>query len=236
MRTLVVGFPLPHSTFDNASFLSAPSFSEYGRVLADLGAAARVVGEVAGGRVPHITYGGQAIVNGPASDYAFSIAELLEMRRREAARLMDAGGLLVAFGHPEGAITGVSGGDWRSYSWLPDGEDFRWSRDLMPGFGMPGAVLTDADHPFAPFVEALASRLAYRVYLNEDSAGRSHVFCRSSGGVATGFEVSLGNGSAVILPAVQKPEADRQVISEALLGCFERWEARSREHASKEAL
>jgi hypothetical protein len=36
MRTLVVGISLPHFTFDNASFLSAPSFSEYGRVIVDL--------------------------------------------------------------------------------------------------------------------------------------------------------------------------------------------------------
>jgi hypothetical protein len=30
-RTLVIGIPLPHSTFDNYSFASAPSISEYTR-------------------------------------------------------------------------------------------------------------------------------------------------------------------------------------------------------------
>lgn len=236
MRTLVVGISLPNATFDNVSFLNAPSFSEYQRVVVDLGAAARVVGEVVAGKAAHSTYGGQAIVNGAASEYAFGISELLDMRSREAARLLEGGGTLVAFGHPEGVIALADGTEWRSYSWLPDSEDFQWSRDLLPGFGMAGAVLTDSEHVCAPFVQALAPRLAYRVYLNEDSSGAPRVFCRSSSGAAIGFDLDLGGGRAVILPAIDKPDKDRMVISQALLDCFERMEVRTGEHANKEAL
>ena len=235
MRTLIAGIAVPHFSFDNASFLSAPSFSEYGRLVVDLGAAARAAQDVVEGTTPHTTYGGQAIVNGKPSAHAFGLEDLLAMRRRETARLLEGGGLIVVFGQPEVIVPDVGDG-WPSYSWLPNGEDFDWSRDLLPGFGMPGAVLTDADHPFAPIVEALASRLAYRVYLNEDGPASARVFCRSSGGVAIGFEVSVGAGHTIVLPAIEKPASDRQVISEALLRCFERWEARaqSAEWASKE--
>jgi hypothetical protein len=236
MRTLIIGISLPNATFDNASFLNAPSLSEYQRVVVDLGAAARVVGEVVSGKAAHTTYGGHAIVNGAASEYAFGIDELLDMRRREAARLLENGGTLFAFGHPQGTISLASGSEWRSYSWLPDDEDFQWSRDLLPGFGTAGAVLTDGEHPCAPFVQALAPRLAYRIHLDEDASAAPRVFCRSSSGLAIGFDLDLAGGRVAVFPAVQKPESDRMVISQALLECFERIETRVSEHASKEAL
>ena len=231
VRTLILGMPLPHSTFDNASFLSAPSLSEYGRVVVEIGAAARVVQEVVEGTHVHQTYGGQAIVNGQASAYAFGLGELLEMRRREGERLIAGGGLVVLFGHPEVAISGIGGdGEWRSYSWLPAPEMVSYGGALVPGFGTPGAaVLTDADHPFAPVITAVASRVAYRGHLDEDAPGvaeHSRVFCRSSGGVAIGFELSVGEGFVVVLPAIQKPDTERQAIAVALVESFERWGAR----------
>jgi hypothetical protein len=231
IRTLVLGIPMPHSTFDNASFLSAPSLSEYQRVVVEMGAAARVVQEVAEGTQVHQTYGGQAIVNGQASAYAFGLAELLEMRRREGERLVAGGGLVVVFGHPEMTVSGIGGdSEWRSYSWLPAPEMASYEDALVAGFGTPGAVLTDAEHPFAPLVSAVANRVAYRVHLDEDAPGVADatVFCRSSGGVAIGFELSLGAGSLVVLPVIQKPDSDRQAIAQALVESFERWDARRR--------
>src|SRR3990172_4909330 len=38
MRTLVLGIPLPHVTFDNYSFLSAPSLFDYGRAIVETSA------------------------------------------------------------------------------------------------------------------------------------------------------------------------------------------------------
>ncbi len=36
MRTLVLGIPLPNVTFDNYTFLSAPSLFDYDRVLIEM--------------------------------------------------------------------------------------------------------------------------------------------------------------------------------------------------------
>ena len=77
MRTLVLGIPLPHVTFDNYSFLSAPSLFDYGRVIVETSALSEAIGQVAAGSTEHKTHGGLTIVNGPGGPAAFSLAELL---------------------------------------------------------------------------------------------------------------------------------------------------------------
>jgi hypothetical protein len=227
VRTLVVGIPLPNPRFDNHSFLSAPSFSEYSRIVVEMSAVSAVIDEVIEGTSTQSTYGGQAIVNGPASSHAFPLADLLEMRRRETRRLLDGGGLVVLIGHPQVVHQAVGGGLWASYSWLPPLEGFSYGDDILAGFGTPGAVLADAAHPFAPYVEALASRISYRVYVNEDaSAFREHgrVFARGQAGVAIGFELKASEGRLVFLPAITKPQPDRQMIADAIVRCLEQWD------------
>jgi hypothetical protein len=224
MRTLVLGIPLPHSTFDNHSFLSAPSLSEYSRVVVDLSAAASVVQEVVDGSGVHETYGGQAIVDGTASAHAFGLTELLAMRKREAERLFAGDGLVVAFGHPQARVKLRDDEEWRTYTWLPEPEGISYETDLLAGFGTPGVVVTDSEHPFAPVVSAVAARAAYRVYLNEDADGAgesARVFARSSGGVAIGFELTVGNGRLIVLPALLKPQADRQIVAQAMIESFD---------------
>jgi hypothetical protein len=228
LRTLVIGIPLPDVSFDNASFLSAPTLSEYTRVVVDTSAAATSVQDIVNGQSAATTFGGQAVVNGPGSAYSFPLSELLEMRRREAARLLDGGGLIVILGHPLSRIYGIVGADvWHNYRWLPEPDGFTWESDLAPGFGREGAVLTDSEHPFAPYVSQLSPRIGYRLYANEEAVGlreNGRVFARSGGGVAIGFELPVGNGTIVVLPAVNKPDSDRKQISSAILECLERWD------------
>lgn len=229
MRTLIVGFPLPNAQFDNHSFVSAPSFGEYQRIIVDIASVSRTVDDIVHATAPHTTYGGQAVVNGEASAHAFPLVELLAMRRREAEWLLSHGGLVVLIGYPDVPHADIAAGPWHSYDWLPEPEGFSFRRDLLAGFGRPGAVLVDAEHPFAPFVQALASRLAYRVYVNEEAPGiaeNGHVFARSEGGVPIAFDIRAGEGHLVVLPSVLRPESDRPVTATALIDSFERWDAR----------
>ena len=224
MRTLVINFPLPNLNFDNFSFLSAPSFIEYQRVIVDIGATATAVQQAADGEGAHTTYGGQAIVNGVTSAHAFPLAELLEMRRREAELLLSHGGLIILITHPETTVPGVDGADWRSYSWLPEPENFSFTRDILPGFGRQGAVLTDPDHPFGPYIRDLAPRIAYRAYLNESAQGFAEtgaIFARSAGGVAIGFDVATAGGRLLLLPTLADPTKDRPVIANAIVGSLD---------------
>jgi hypothetical protein len=230
VRTLVIGLSLPNAQFDNYSFISAPSFGEYAQVIVDMASVSRTIDDVVHGTVAHSTYGGQAVVNGEASAHAFPLRELLQMRCRETEWLLAHGGLVVLLGYPDLPHADLAGGAWHSYAWLPEPEGFSFERDLLAGFGRAGAVLVDAEHPFAPYVQALASRLAYRVYVNEESpalAENGSVFARSEGGVPIAFEVRDGDGHLVVLPPILRPESDRAVITDAFLQSFERWGARN---------
>ncbi|RLC59254.1 MAG: hypothetical protein DRI30_00980 [Chloroflexi bacterium] len=225
VRTLVTGVPLPNLAFDNASFLSAPSFSEYGRLFIDPAAASRVIDEVAQGTAVHQTYGGQAIVNGEGSSFAFGLAELLEMRRRETARLLERGGLIVCLGYPDAVHTDIT---WNRYSWLPEDEGFAPAKHLLPGFGTTGAVLTVEDHPFAAFLRTLDKKIAYRVHVDEEAPAfrqGGRVFARSAGGSGVGFDLPLAGGHLVFLPAIVKPEAIRTQVAEVVAECLEAWDA-----------
>ena len=221
MRTLIVGLSLPHVTFDNATFLSAPSFSEYHHVVVDLASVAGSVQDVVDGTGAASTFGGQVVVNGPASAYAFPLADLLEMRRREATRLLETGGRVILIGSPVTAVTGVAEiAGWTNASWLPELPEVAFDALLKPGFGREGAVLTDAEHRFAPFITQLATRIGYRVEADEDvlaTCEGGHVFARSQGGAAIGFEFALGGGTAVVLPAINKPDRDRQQIAAGMI-------------------
>jgi hypothetical protein len=229
VRTLVIGLPLPNAQLDNYSFVSAPSFGEYSQIIVDMASVSRTVDDIVHGTAVQSTYGGQAVVNGGPSAHAFPLRELLQMRRRETEWLLAHGGLVVLLGYPDVPHTGVAGGIWHSYDWLPEPEGFSFERDLLAGFGRPGAVLVDAQHPFAPYVQALASRLAYRVYVNEEApalAEGGSVFARSEGGVPIAFEIRDWDGYLVVLPPILRPESDRAVITDAFLQSFERWAAR----------
>lgn len=229
MRTLIIGLSLPNLDFDNHTFLNAPSFAEYHQVVVDTATVSRCVDDVVRGSAAHTTYGGQAIVNGEASAYAFSLRSLLDMRRRETDWVISHGGLIALMASPEVTQPDVAGGPWRNYDWLPPNENFSFAADLLAGFGKPGAVLVDAEHPFAPYISELAPHVAYRVYLNEtgEAARNAHVFARSSGGQAIGFEMPLGEGTLVVLPPLLRPDVDRPRTAAAISDSLARWQDRA---------
>jgi hypothetical protein len=226
MRTLVIGVPLPHVTFDNYTFVSAPAFSEYQRLVVEMSSISTVVEEVVAGEGKHRDFAGHTVHNAPSTAAAFSLQQLLEMRRRETDWFFARGGVLVCFAHPDVAHPGIAGlCGWRRYSWLAVPNGFRFEDHLLPGFGTPGAEVTDAEYPFADFVAGLAPRLAYRATIDETAPEFSEyarVFARrTSGGVAIAAELSLGSGRLVLLPPLLKPEADRAAVADALFTSFE---------------
>jgi hypothetical protein len=228
VRTLVLGIPLPHVTFDNYSFISAPALSEYERLIVDTAAASTVVEEVAAGSADHRNFAGQPVHNGSRTATAFSLADLLQMRRREASWFFSRKALAVSFAHPDVAHPSVAVGcEWRRYAWLPAPSGFSYTDHLLPGFGTPGgAQITDENHPFAPFLRELAPRVAYRATLDEaapDFADYGRVFARSRGGAAIAAEITIERGSIILLPPLVDPQADRSKVAQILYNCIERW-------------
>ena len=228
-KTAVLGIPLPNVAFDNGSILSAASVSEYERIIIDPMASSEAIDDVVNGTGPHQTFGGQAIVNGEASSHAFGLRELLDMRRREITRLLERGGLVVCFAHPDALHEGVIGEEpWRRYSWLPEDPGFSPKEHLQPGFGRPGAVIIeDESHPFAPFIEALQKKIAFRAQANEDAPAlkeRGRVFARNAGGFAIAFDLPYAGGHIVFLPALQKPDQVRMEAAAAMVSCLNAWD------------
>ena len=228
MRTLVVGIALPHVSFDNYSFISAPAFSEYQRLIVETAAASRAVEQVVAGEGEHRNFAGQPVHNGPSTAAAFSLADLLQMRRRETEWFLARGGIAVCFAHPDVAHPGVAGAaDWRRYSWLPAPDGFGYEEHLFPGFGTPGAEVSGPDHPFAPLISGFAARLAYRTTVDESAPGFSNyarVFTRSRGGAGIAAELTVDRGRIIILPPFVDPQSDRGNVAQALFDCFERFE------------
>jgi len=228
MRTLILGIPLPHVTFDNYSFLSAPSLFDYGRVVVEMSALSDTVEEVIAGSQEHRTFGGQTVVNGPSGPRTFSLAELLRLRRLEAERLLARGGVMVCFAHPDIAHEGIQGlPGWRRYDWLPAPEGFNHAQHLVAGYGNLGAEIADSGHPFAPYVEEFGVRLAFRAYVCEQEEGPSQhtwVFARSPGGAAVGVELAVGPGRIVLLPPIGSLDysRDRAPLADILYRCLER--------------
>jgi hypothetical protein len=232
MRTLVIGIPLPHVTFDNYTFVSAPAFSEYQRLAVETSSVSTVVEEVVAGEGQHRDFAGHIVQNAPSTAAAFSLQQLLEMRRRETEWFFAHGGVLVCFAHSDVAHPGIASlCGWRRYSWLPAPAGFRYEDHLLPGFGTPGAEVTDPDHAFADFIAGLAPRLAYRATIDETAPNFSDygriLARRTSGGAAIAAELALGSGRLLLLPPLLKPEADRASVADALFTSLERFGAGS---------
>ncbi len=231
MRTLVLGIPLPHVSFDNHSLLSAPSLFDYERIIVEMSAVSDAVQQAVDGSPEQKTYAGQTIVNGPTSAHTFSLAELLRLRRQEATRFLARAGIIACLAYPDVPHSGIEGlSGWRRWDWIPAPEGFTFARQLLPGYGKLGVEVTDAEHAFAPYAAQFGVRLAFRAYVSEDSDGfsaYSRVFARSPGGAAIGVELTVGPGRIVLLPPLGSLDYDRDRVPLAgvLHECFERTQA-----------
>ena len=228
MRTLVLGLPLPHLTFDNYSFLSAPCLFDYDRIVVEMSAVSDAVQQVIDGSAEQKAHGGLPLVNAAGGPNTFSLAELLRLRRLEAERFLARGGIIICFAYPDVAHEGVAGlPTWRRYDWLPAPAGFAYAEQLLAGYGKLGLELADERHAFAPYLDAFAVRLAFRVYASEEGETFSqygHVFARSPGGAAVGIELEVGPGRVVLLPPLGSLDysKDRIPLANVLNDCLER--------------
>lgn len=228
MHTLVIGIPLPSATFDNYSFVSAPSLAEYSQIIVDMESVSQVIDEIAAGGSEHKNFVGHPVTNTPTTSTTFGLADLLAMRGREAEWFLARGGAVICLAQPDvehHAISGLDG--WRRYSWLPAPEGFCYAEHLLPGYGTAGAVLTEENHAFAPYVQTFGDRLAYRAVVDENSpgfAGYGTIFIRSPAGAPIGAELKVQQGSIIILPPLPRFESERASLAQTLSDCLERCE------------
>lgn len=224
MRTLVIGIPLPNSTFDNHSFFSAPALSDYQRMIVETETASKVIAEVVSGAGEHRTFSGLTVRNGDSTTQALGLSDMLNMRRREAEWFFRRGGIAVCFAHPDVAVRGVRGlRDWRRYSWLPAPDGFSYDRDLYLGFGKVAGEFEE-DHPFSAYIDRFGRKAGYRVCFNESAARfreNARVFARSEGGSAIAAEMRVLEGAIIFLPPLIRLESDRTSLAATLIECLD---------------
>jgi hypothetical protein len=217
-------------SYDNHTFISAPSLGEYERLIVQMEAVSKVVDEVINSSTEHRNFGGQSVSNQPTTATEFGLSDLLAMRRREAESFLARGGLVICFVYPNVVQPGVVGvHQWSRYSWLPAPAGFRYEEHLLPGFGTSGARVVDGDHPFAPYVAEFGARLAYRAVLDEAAPNFSdygRIFIRSAGGAAIGAHLLVDRGYVILLPPLARWDADRASLAQTLFDCMQRWHER----------
>lgn len=207
MRVLLIGFPLPNPSFDNYSFLQAPSFYDYDAVIIEPAQVSRVIEDVLSRAEEYRTYAAEPILNEPPGPFVVGLAEHLHRRRDETERLLAAGKLLIVFVRPNvphSHVLGLPGYD--RYGWLPapPGLTYR-PPHLIPADGR-GVTVEDATHPFSPLVDRFQNWFTYRAAFSErlpDFGSYGRVLLRSPGGVAVGIEVRVGPGRILFLPALE---------------------------------
>jgi hypothetical protein len=223
MRVLVIGFPLPDPQIDNYNFLSAPSFFDYDALVVDAASVSHTIEEVVDQSQERLTYAEQPVVNGPTSPTAVGLADALRRRQEETQRLLARGHLVVCLAHPDvphPRVTGFPG--CHRYYWLPAPAGLTYAPPhLMPGEGTE-VLSTEADHPFAPYIDRFRVNLLYRAHFSEGGLGPgARVFARSAGGAAVGVELAVSDGRVVFLPPIRSPATgtDRYAIAERILEC-----------------
>ena len=226
MRVLVIGFPLPDPQIDNYNFLSAPSFFDYDALVVDTASVSRTIEEVADQSQERLTYAEQPVVNGPTSPVSVGLADALRRRQEETQRLLARGRLVVCFAHPDVPHPRVAGfPGCHRYYWLPAPASLAYAPpQLMPGEGTE-VLSTEADHPFAPYIDRFRANLLYHAYFSEGGLGPgARVFARSAGGAAVGVELAVGNGRVAFLPPLRSlgTGTDRYPVAGCILDCIRR--------------
>src|SRR2546428_735291 len=99
MRLLTVNSPAPNPEIDNHSIFDSPPFFDYPAMLVDPVGISRGIEDVLGGR-EQLSGAGVPIKDEISSTGALSLAEALRRRREETIRLLERGGVVLVFAHP----------------------------------------------------------------------------------------------------------------------------------------
>ncbi len=223
MRVVSVGCPLPSALVDNHSIANAPSIFDYDACVYDPRAVSEQIEGLAAGAQALRSPDGRPVQAGASGAFAFGLAELLEQRRFELQTLMDRGGVLVMFVHPNIAhpsVTSLPGLERYTLTPSPGAGALGWPA-LRGGDGKEIRSTAPA-HPAAGYLDELSGRLRYRAVWDEQSpafpAG-AQVLARSIGGHVVGAEFRIGAGRLVMLPPPLEPlsTADRKRFTGAIL-------------------
>lgn len=223
MRVVSIGCPLPSPVVDNHSIANAPSLFDYDACVYDPYAVSEQIEGLAAGEAGLRSADGRAVQAGASGAFVFGLGELLEQRRLELQQLIERGGVLLVFAHPNIAHPSVAAmPGLERYTLLPSpgAGALRWPT-LRAGDGKEIRA-TARQHPLADYLDELSGRLRYRAVWDErspDFPKGAQVLARSVGGAALAVEFGVGAGRLVMAPPPQEPlaTAERKRFTTAVL-------------------
>ncbi len=225
MRIISIGCPIPNPQVDNHSIANAPSIFDYDACIIDPRAVSEQIDGLAEGTLNLRAPDGRAVAAGESGAFHFGLGELLEQRRLELLQLVEHGGLIVLFLHPNVRhpnVPSFPGLDRYALLPAPEGDPFHWPR-LRPADGRDVRA-TIPQHPVAGYLDDLAGRLRYRAILDLRPDQGAQIVGRSIGGAALAAEFPVAAGRIIALPAPndQLSTSQRKTFTAALLELIER--------------
>jgi hypothetical protein len=222
MRILTLGCPLPHIQIDNYNWASALSFFDYDAIVIDPAEAiSKLIEDVTGGAGSYTTYTGEPIVDGPTSEDAVGLSDLLRQRREEVERLLARGGLVICFGYADVAHPKVAGfTGCHRYYWLPAPTGADYGRSYIQSASGIHVKAMDFQHPFADLLEEQRNNFLYRAVFSEGAKGfgeDARVFGRSTGGAPVALDLKVGGGRVIFLPALPPNMSMRDRVANAIV-------------------
>ncbi len=225
MRIISIGCPIPNPQVDNHSIANAPSIFDYDACIVDPRAVSEQIDGLADETLNLRAPDGRPVGAGDSGAFHFGLGELLEQRRLELQQLVERGGLIVLFLHPNVRhpnVPSFPGLDRYALLPSPKSDPFHWPR-LRPADGRDVRP-TVPQHPVAGYLDDLAGRIRYRAILDLTGDHGAQIVARSIGDAAVSAEFSIGAGRIVALPAANEQlyTSQRKTFSAALLELIER--------------
>lgn len=221
LKILSVDFYLRGAGIRNASFLDAPSFSDYDVVIID----PNPISEFWTSKIRPEDDGSLWSYSLLDGGFGNSLKQFFNNRAEEINLLLSiTGGILICILRNKGSILNLASSPYvkdkssaiARYSWFPNAR-------LSPYFFNPvyrigeSIKIVDKKHPFSQFISVLKENIYYEAIID----GLSRIakpIAVSKVGELIGCEVSFGKGKIIFLPPTKK--VDQDMVAGILIDCI----------------
>jgi hypothetical protein len=227
MRILSIGFPLPNVAIDNYSALTAASYNDYDVLVIDPASITRDVNDLLAGAKTFDAQDGRPVLNAPTTATTVSATDQLRRRSDETARLLEAGGLVVALGRPDATIGGLLGFEGCDrYHWLPAPAGMAWGPPFLKAAEGKTVRIAAEQHPFSEVLREHRKEVTYRAMFDDRQAEvRRHgrTIAKGGAGIPIGMEFTVLGGLATFIPVLfESSGANRTALAQAIVDACRR--------------
>lgn len=222
MRVLAIGYPLPDPSIDNYNVMTAPSYFDYDAVIVDPSSITRLAAQVVEGGEPLEAFDSRPVINGPTTPAAAGAADQIRRRAEETRRLLESGGTVIVFAHPNATQPGVFGFEGCDrYSWLPAPAGLLWGPPFVKAAEGKTIRVVAEDHPLAAALREHRNEVGYRAIFDDrhpEIRAHGRVLAAGGAGVPIAMQFEVSGGRVLFVPAFRdSPGNFRSELASALV-------------------